>query len=107
MGNEEVVFKLRDAMRHSMESDDTCYALDVLDDLISNFVQDMWVNDELSKIFEDEDLPDELEGRNNGKGISSEQEGGLSFFEQKGSRQKKWWKNFSTNKKKKWSTFHS
>lgn len=31
-GDEEVVLKLRDAMRHSMDFDDTCYALDIVDD---------------------------------------------------------------------------
>lgn len=30
VGDEEVVFKLRDAMRHLMDFDNACYALDVI-----------------------------------------------------------------------------
>ncbi|XP_039113820.1 uncharacterized protein LOC120249368 [Dioscorea cayenensis subsp. rotundata] len=47
VGDEEVVFKLKDAMRHSMDGDDTCYALDVIDGCVSDFVQDTWMKDDL------------------------------------------------------------
>ncbi|XP_039130926.1 uncharacterized protein LOC120267338 [Dioscorea cayenensis subsp. rotundata] len=38
VGDEEVVFKLKDVMRHSMDDDDLCYALDVIDDCVVDFV---------------------------------------------------------------------
>lgn len=44
MGDEEVVFKLRDAIRHSMDSYDTCYAL-----------EDTWIRDELSELLDEEE----------------------------------------------------
>lgn len=34
VGEEKVIFKLHRAMRHSISEDDTCFALDVTDDVI-------------------------------------------------------------------------
>lgn len=59
------------------------------------------MKDELSEILEGEDPPDEIEDGNHEYDFASEQEKGPSLVEQKVSRRKKWWKNFSTNKKKK------
>lgn len=40
IGEEEVMFKLREAMRHSMNfNDDTCYYVDVIADYVSDFMQ--------------------------------------------------------------------
>ena len=38
VGGEEVVFKRQDAMRHSMDFDDSCYFVDHIVDCVSDFV---------------------------------------------------------------------
>ncbi|XP_039130912.1 uncharacterized protein LOC120267321 [Dioscorea cayenensis subsp. rotundata] len=55
VGDEEVVFKLRDAMWHYMDVDDMCYALDIIDDCVSDFVLNTWVKDDLSDLLDYED----------------------------------------------------
>ncbi|XP_039145567.1 uncharacterized protein LOC120282785 [Dioscorea cayenensis subsp. rotundata] len=59
VGEEEVVFKLRDSMRHTMDFDDTCYFIDVIDGVISEFVQDTFLKDKLSELLEDDPVDDE------------------------------------------------
>lgn len=51
---EEIVFKIKDSMRHFMDFNDTCYFVDVVNDLITNYVQDTWMKDELSELLKDE-----------------------------------------------------
>lgn len=41
-------------MRHSMDFEDTCYYVDVIDDIVSDFVQKTWIKDELSELLKDE-----------------------------------------------------
>ncbi|XP_039143974.1 uncharacterized protein LOC120281118 [Dioscorea cayenensis subsp. rotundata] len=53
LGEEEVIFKIRDSMRDTMDFDDTCYYVDAIDDLVSDFVQDIFIKDELSELLED------------------------------------------------------
>ena len=53
-------------MRHSMDFDDTCYFVDVVDDLVSYFVQDTFFKDDLDELLgpspvEDEELVEELQ----------------------------------------------
>lgn len=38
VSEEEIIFKLRDSMRHTMDFDDTCYCVDVVDEFVSKFV---------------------------------------------------------------------
>lgn len=42
VGEEKVAFKLKGAMRHSMDFDDFCYFVDNIDGYISDFVQKSW-----------------------------------------------------------------
>ena len=42
VGKEEVIFKIFDAMRHSLEKDDMCYFLDNLDVIVFDFVQGLF-----------------------------------------------------------------
>jgi len=60
VGDEEVVFKLKDTMRHSMDFDDTCYSVDIIDDAISEFVHDTFLKDELEELLGEE--PHSVEG---------------------------------------------
>lgn len=53
VGNEEVIFKLPDMMRYSIDFNDTCYYVDVIDDIIFYYVQDTWMKDELSDLLKD------------------------------------------------------
>lgn len=41
VGDEKVVLKLLDTMRQSNEFEDTCYYMDAIDDIISDFVQEI------------------------------------------------------------------
>ena len=41
VGDEEATFNLPDAMKHPMEHDDTSYSLDVIDVIISDYVQEV------------------------------------------------------------------
>lgn len=47
IGEEEHVFKVKDSMRHSIDFNDACYFVDVVDDLVTDFVQDTWRKDDL------------------------------------------------------------
>ncbi|XP_039123362.1 uncharacterized protein LOC120259978 [Dioscorea cayenensis subsp. rotundata] len=58
VGDEEVVFKLKDAMSHSMDGDDMWYALDIIDDCVLDFMQDTWMKDNLTELLDDEEPPD-------------------------------------------------
>ena len=44
---EEVLFKLQEAIRHSMDLDNSCYFVVHIDDCVSNFVQDSLIKDDL------------------------------------------------------------
>jgi len=55
---EEIVFKLRNSMRHTMDFDETCYFVDVVDDVVSEFVQETYMKDEHAELLGD-DLPDD------------------------------------------------
>lgn len=57
--DEKVVLKLRDTIRHSIDFHDTCYYVNTIDDIVSNYVQETWVKDEMSYLLKDE-LPNEL-----------------------------------------------
>lgn len=43
-------------MRHSMDFDDTYYYVDVMDDIVSDFVKETSVKDKLLKLLKDEPL---------------------------------------------------
>ena len=47
VGEKEVIFKISDAMRHSLEQDDTCYFLDNLYIIVSSSVQEVIHDDPL------------------------------------------------------------
>lgn len=38
MGEEEITFKLRDSMWHSIDFDNTCYYVNVVDDFVSDYM---------------------------------------------------------------------
>lgn len=42
-------------MHHSMDFDDTCYVLNVVDDYVFDFVQDTWMKDKLSEHFNEKE----------------------------------------------------
>lgn len=58
MIDKKVVFKLKDVVCHSMDGDYTCYALDIIDDCVLDFVQDAWMKDDMSELLNDEEPPD-------------------------------------------------
>ena len=47
VGDEEVTFKIHNAMRHSLEEDDTCYYLDSTDIVVSDCLQELVHDDPL------------------------------------------------------------
>lgn len=87
-------------MHHSMDADDTCYALDIIDDYISNFVQDTWMRDDFSRLLDDEEPPDGVADEIHHQDNREDQERTLKLIDHKTSQNKKRWKNFTTNKKK-------
>lgn len=38
VGEEEITFKVSDSMRHFMDFDNTCYYVDVVDDIASDYM---------------------------------------------------------------------
>lgn len=48
---EEITFRLKDSIWHSMDFDDTCYYMDVVDILVGDYVQDTFMKDELSELL--------------------------------------------------------
>lgn len=52
VGEEEIILKLRDTMRHSMNFDDTCYYVDVVDDFVFECMQDKFMKDEFFELLE-------------------------------------------------------
>lgn len=47
-------------MHHSIDSNDRCYSLDIMDDYVSDYVQNTWIKDELLENHEHEDPLDKL-----------------------------------------------
>ena len=87
-GEEKVVFKLEEAMRHSMEFDDLYYFVDHIDDCVSDFAQDSLLKDEMGDMLEEEP-PQEIDQK-------EEQKEGID----RPSPKKKWWKRVESKKKK-------
>ena len=54
MGNEEVTFKLPNAMKHSLDFDDSCYYVNVIDDFVDDYVQELMRVDPLVEILNEE-----------------------------------------------------
>ncbi|XP_039115796.1 uncharacterized protein LOC120251309 [Dioscorea cayenensis subsp. rotundata] len=59
VGDEETTFRLRDSMKHTMDFDDTCSFVDVVNKVISYFVQETFMKEELADLLEDTPLDDE------------------------------------------------
>lgn len=47
MGNEKVIFKILDAMHHTVKHDDTCFMIDIINPYVSSHVQEFVNNDPL------------------------------------------------------------
>ena len=54
VGGQEVILKLQDAMRHSLDFDDLCNFVDHNDVCIFDFVQESWFKDNLNDLLEEE-----------------------------------------------------
>lgn len=62
VGEEKFVLKLHRAMRHSSSEYDTCFSIDVTNDVISNCVQEILREDPLDELLgQVEDLPQNVE----------------------------------------------
>lgn len=61
LAKEEITFKLTNSMQHSMDFDDTYYYMDVVDNLFSDYVYDIFKKDELSQLLEEDHLDEELD----------------------------------------------
>lgn len=48
------MLKLLDTIPHSIDFDDTCYYVNTIDDIASNYVQETWVKNEMSYFLKDE-----------------------------------------------------
>lgn len=52
IGEEKVAFKLHQVMKHSHYEDDTCFAIDIIDDVIYECVQEIFKEDPLNVLLE-------------------------------------------------------
>ena len=82
-------------MRHSMDFDDSCYFTNRIDDCVHDYVQDLFIKDELTDVVgkEEEQPPRE---------ITQEEE--RQEVQNKPSSGKKWRKQIDTKKKEKRSS---
>lgn len=55
-----MIFKLHDSILHTMDFYETCYYVVAIDDLVSDYMQDMLMKDELFELLEDNPLKDEV-----------------------------------------------
>lgn len=53
IGDEEVVFALLDAMKHSIDYDDPCFYVDATDLIVDDYVQEMMHNKPLKESLDD------------------------------------------------------
>jgi len=102
VGDEEVIFKLKDSMRHSLDFDDTCYSVDVIDDVVSDFIHDTFLKDELEEILGEgshsvERVMEELHCVNF---VAVESTSPPASISKKRSRGKSWWRTSSQREKK-------
>lgn len=88
-------------MHHSMNSNNTCYALDIIDDYVSSFVLDTWIWDELSKLLDEKEPFDGVVEEIHHQGNIEDHERALQLVSHRTSQNKKRWKNFATIKKTK------
>lgn len=82
-----------------IDVDDTSFALDIIDDCLLDFVQDTWMNDDLSDLLDDKEPLDELVDELHPKYNIEEHERELKLFNHRISGTLKRWKQFTTNKK--------
>lgn len=54
-----------------MDFDEICYVLDIIDDYVSDFMQDTWLKDELSKLLDEKECPDVVMKENNHHNITT------------------------------------
>ena len=88
---EKIAFKLQEPMRHSIDFDVSCYFVNCIDDCIHDFVQDLWIKDELvCMVSEEEEPPGE---------IAQDEE--RQEIQDTPPSQKKCWKRVDSKKKKK------